>query len=177
MTRTRRRRSSRSTSSRQWLLDPGWERAAGSEKIEQTLKKDFKEFADGLTDDQSKGRVDIRYKTNAGQHIIVELKRAGRKLSLGELVDQGSNYRTALTKCLAKLDIHAPDITVVFVVGALLEGEAEPGGHRSIVDTLRGIGARVVHYEKLIEQADSSYSEYLSKSADVDRITKVIEAL
>src|SRR5262249_41830182 len=131
-----------------WLLDPGWERAAGSERGEETLKKQYPEFSDALSDEESKGRVDIRYKTNAGQHIIVELKRAGRRLSLGELVDQGNKYRTALAKCLAALDVGDPYISVVFVIGIPIEGE-----HGTIIETLKGMGARAIHYEKLIEQA------------------------
>lgn len=160
-----------------WLLDPGWERAAGSDRVEQTLKKEYGAFSQVLNDDQSKGRVDIRYKTNAGQHIIVELKRAGRQLTLGELIDQGAMYKNALTKCLAALDIHEPFISVVFVVGKPVEGEDDPGGPRTIADTLKGMSARVVHYEKLIDQADASYSEYLAKSADVDRIEKILQSV
>src|SRR5262249_24883051 len=79
-----------------WLLDPGWERATGSERIEKILKRDYKAFDPKLTESQSKGRVDIRYRTNAGEHMIVELKRAKRKLTVGDLVNKGNKYKTAL---------------------------------------------------------------------------------
>jgi hypothetical protein len=36
------------------LLDPGWERAAGSARIEQKLKIQYKEFRPNLTDKESK---------------------------------------------------------------------------------------------------------------------------
>ena len=81
-----------------WLLDPMWDRATDSARIEQTLKKEYKIFAKGLTDKESKGRLDIRYKTNAGAHIIVELKKADRRLTVAELLDQGEKYKSALTK-------------------------------------------------------------------------------
>ena len=100
-----------------WLLDPGWERAAGSERIEQTLKRQYTAFKPGLSDKESKGRVDIRYRTNAGEHIIVELKRAGRQLSVHELVEQGNKYRTGLWKCLESAGFPQPHIAIVFVVG------------------------------------------------------------
>lgn len=160
-----------------WLLDAGWERAAGSERIEQILKRDYKDFDPELTDEESKGRVDIRYRTNAGQHIIVELKRAKRRLRVTELVDQGNKYRTALHKCLIAEGKKDPYITIVFVVGTPLYEEDDPGGHEMIQKTLTGINGRAVHYETLIYGAHESYREYLEESAKVDHLDAILRKL
>jgi hypothetical protein len=160
-----------------WLLDPGWERAAGSERIEKILKRDYKEFDPKLTDDESKGRVDIRYRTNAGQHIIVELKRAKRRLRVTELVDQGRKYRTALRKCLAAEGSISPFITTVFVIGTPLVEEDDADGHEMIEKTLTGINGRAVHYETLIHGSREAYREYLQKSAKVDHLDAILRKL
>lgn len=160
-----------------WLLDPGWERAAGSERIEKILKRDYKEFNPDLTQEESKGRVDIRYRTNAGQHIIVELKRAKRRLHVSELVDQGNKYRTALRKCLVAEGNKDPFIMIIFVVGTALYEEDDAGGDEMIQKTLSGIHGRVKHYETLIHSARESYTEYLKGSAKVDHIDAILRKL
>jgi hypothetical protein len=48
-----------------------------------------------LTDEESKGRYDIRYRTNGGLHILVELKRADRQMRVPELLEQGQKYVSA----------------------------------------------------------------------------------
>jgi len=160
-----------------WLLDPGWERAAGSERIEQILKKDYKEFSPSLSEKESKGRVDIRYRTNAGEHIIVELKRAKRRLGVAELHEQGNKYRTALIKCLAALNMRNPHISIVFVVGTALVEANDPGGHEMIEKTLNAINARVIHYEALIEGARAAYGDFLVQSAKADKIDRILQKL
>ena len=160
-----------------WLLDPGWERATGSERIEQILKKDFKPFKPNLSDRESKGRVDIRYRTNAGEHIIVELKKARRKLRVSELLDQGNTYKTALLKCLNSQGILNPHISIVFVIGVPLVEEEQPGGMEMIAKTLDAINGRLTHYEELIENARASYGDFLVQSSKADRIDKILQNL
>src|SRR5205085_9510025 len=129
-----------------WLLDPGWERAAGSARIEKILKTEYEAFKPELSDEESRGRVDIRYRTNGGEHIIVELKRAKRRLHLGELIEQVNKYRTALFKCLVNQGEATPNISIVIVVGTPLHEEGDPGGREVITNELRAVSARVVHY-------------------------------
>ena len=71
-----------------WLLDPAWERATDSEVMESRLIEEGV-FTDDLPQKEKLGRVDIAYRTNAGKHVVVELKRAGRKMKLLELQEQG----------------------------------------------------------------------------------------
>ncbi|MGE4226395.1 MAG: ATP-binding protein [Vicinamibacterales bacterium] len=160
-----------------WLLDPGWERAAGSERIEQRLKKDYKAFKPDLSDRESKGRVDIKYRTNAGEHIVVELKRADRGLGMAELMDQGNKYLTALQKCLKAEGKQDPHISIVFVVGQPVREDDEPGGPAKVAKALGAINARVVHYETLIGNARAAYDEFLKGSAKADKLDKLLRAL
>lgn len=159
-----------------WLLDPGWERAAGSERMEQKLRTEYKEFANDLTDEQSKGRLDIRYKLNAGQHIVVELKRAGRLLSMMELTEQGYKYRSALEACIkAQSGSDAsPQIEIVFVLGRPVK---EAGDPTFVAKQLESLNARIVYYEQLINGANMAYSEFLEKSAAADKIQSLVDRL
>lgn len=160
-----------------WLLDPGWERAAGSERIERILKKDYKPFNPKLSKKESKGRVDIRYRTNAGEHIIVELKRAKRRLAVSELIEQGNKYKTALLKCLQSQGLKNPHISIVFVVGMPLSEEDDPDGRETIQKLLAAINGRAVHYETLIHGAREAYGEYLKQSGKVDRLDAILRKL
>lgn len=161
-----------------WLLDPGWERAAGSERIEQRLKTEFKDFDPTLTDEESKGRIDIRYKTNAGEHIIVELKRSGRPMRLLDLQDQGQKYRTALAKCLAAEGAANPPISIVFVLGKpVAEAEETYLPADYVPKSLQPLNARIVYYDQLIRAARQSYAEYLDRSKQVDKLDKLLSQL
>ena len=115
--------------------------------------------------------------TNAGEHIIVELKRARRRLHIAELFDQGNKYRTALLKCLSAQNEHSPSFSIVFVVGSRLYEEDDPGGHKMVTDTLKAINGRVIPYEALISAAQKSYGEYLSGSAKADRIDAILRKI
>lgn len=161
-----------------WLLDTTWERATGSERMEQALKKEFREFSEDLTDEESKGRLDIRYKTSAGSHIIVELKRYKRPMTLPELQEQGGKYRSALGKCLAKQGKVNPDIQIVFVLGRPVAEENDPAfGPQIVRDMLKSMGARIVYYDEMIVNAQKAYSEYAEKEKAVNKLDKVLQAL
>ena len=161
-----------------WLLDTTWERATGSERMEQALKKEYREFSEDLTEDESKGRLDIRYKTSAGSHIIVELKRYKRQLTLTELEEQGRKYRSALRKCLAKQGKSNPDIQIVFVLGRPVPEENDLAlGPQVVRDTLKSMGARIVYYDEMIVNAQKAYSEYSEKERAVNKLDKVLQAL
>ena len=60
-----------------WLLDSSWERAEATERMETRVGKLFQEVSAGLTQEEKLGRIDIRYRKTAGQHVIIELKRPG----------------------------------------------------------------------------------------------------
>lgn len=53
-----------------WLLDPSWERAAGTEYMETEVNKALD--AEPGREKGQVGRLDIKYRTAAGKHIIIE---------------------------------------------------------------------------------------------------------
>jgi len=159
-----------------WLLDPSWERATGSEFMESRLKAEGV-IVDDLTEKERLGRVDIAYRTTAGKHVIVELKRAGRKMDLGELFEQGRKYVDTLKKLLTAQGNVSQNIEVVFVVGCPLEEEStNPDRVKSIMNSISP-GSRVAHYDGLIRGALESYDSYLKASDAADRIGKLAARL
>jgi hypothetical protein len=161
-----------------WLLDPGWDHATENTRIERTLKKDYPEFSDKLTDAESKGRYDIRYRNTGGMHIIVELKRADREMNLTELSEQGEKYFSALYKCLAESGEKNPPISIVFVLGKRVTQELNPAfGRKYVEDTLRPLNARIVYFEELIQNALLGYSDYLERSKQYDKIEGILSKM
>lgn len=155
-----------------WLLDPSWERATGSEVIEQSVAKEFDEITT-LTDEERKGRLDIRYQKSAGAHVIIELKRSERKVTAQELYAQGNKYRNALTKCLAKHNELGPAIEVVFLTGNQPE-ETHSGEAKEL---FRIINARLMTYEQIVQSSLKSYTDYINKNKEAGEIREIINSL
>lgn len=159
-----------------WLLDAAWERATGSELMESRLRAEGV-IVDDLTKKEALSRVDIKYRTTAGKHIIVELKRAGRSMKLLELVEQGTTYVDKLKKILAKQNEGAPNIEVVFVLGkTVAEETSNPERLKHLMDSISP-GSRIVHYDTLLAGARASYGEYLQRSGELDRLDKLVNEL
>ena len=157
-----------------WLLHPSWDRAArGSERFESIVDREFKKVTAKLTPDEKKARFDIKYKTAAGKHIIVELKRRKRKVAIPDLMKQIEKYVGALKKCLAA---ESPErarepIEVIVVLGE------RPDDSVYALDPLAPLNARVVTYNQLIEQALEGYEAYLKANRDLGALRKVIDRL
>jgi len=159
-----------------WLLDAAWERATGSELMESRLLEEGV-IIDDLSEKEKLGRVDIKYRTTAGKHIIVELKKAGRTMKLHELLEQGRLYVTKLKKILAQQSESLPNIEVIFVLGKpVAEEQADP---ESVKSVMQGVspGSRIAHYDALIRGAREAYAEYLQKSRELDKLEKVVAGI
>lgn len=176
-----------------WLLDPAWERATEVEPImEQSFSKQLSNAARGaakkLLGDAAKQRFDIRYLTNYGEQIIVELKKANRTLSARELFEQGEQYRNAMARVLSyqtNPEDSPPDpksfyrqIRIVFVVGRPPEDSSgDPLSDLDLKEQFRPIQGRVVYYDQLVEYARKSYAEYINKQTTVSRIDQILASL
>ncbi|ULU24387.1 BbrUII/HgiDII family restriction enzyme [Dyella terrae] len=159
-----------------WLLDPTWERADGSELIETRLLEDGV-IVDDLSEQEKLGRVDIKYRTVLGKHIIVELKRAGRQMLLFDLQKQGALYVDKLTKILRAQGETNPSIEVVFVIGPLIEEEStNPARVRYVMDAISP-GSRIVHFDSLISGALRAYQSYIASNKELDRVDRVVAQL
>ena len=159
-----------------WLLDAAWERATGSELIESRLRE-VGVITDDLTEKEKLGRVDIAYRTNAGKHIIVELKRAGRLLKLLELQGQGQTYVDKLRKILLGQGHSSPDIEVVFVLGRPIQEQADNPVRLKASMAAVSPGSRITYYDTLIRGAEEAYSEYLKASEKLDRLEGIVERI
>ena len=160
-----------------WLLDPSWEKVSGSEYMEQRLIKEFEKISNSLTDEELQGRVDIKYRTTAGKHIIVELKRASVRTDTFSLLKQVNLYRSALKKLLSEAKGEQnPKIEVVCVVGNELNDWSNFQERQESESMLNVKGVRVVLYDQLINSAFNAYQEFLDKSTYVEgRISRLLQ--
>lgn len=104
-----------------WLIDPAWERATSSERMEENLRRvDPVILATGSEGEELTGRFDIRYATASGTHVIVELKRYSVHADIDTLVDQGRKYYNAMASILEQQNRAGEPIQVIFVLGQKL---------------------------------------------------------
>lgn len=159
-----------------WLLDPAWERATSSELMESRLTE-AGVLTDDLTEKEKLGRVDIAYRTNAGKHIIVELKRGKRKMKLLELQEQGQTYVDKLKKIVLAQGENSPNIEVVFVLGKPVDEEKDNPDRVKASMVAVSPGSRIVHYDSLIDGAENAYLEHLEKSKELDRLEEIVNRI
>jgi hypothetical protein len=156
-----------------WLLDPSWERASTDQHIEEKVITAFGKISAKLKKEEREGRVDIRYQTAAGKHIIIELKRYSRLVSATELIEQIGKYRDALEKILSvTYPKRTPDIEVICILG-----RKPPGKDKENREMLRAINAKYITYDTLIQQTRDSYRDFIDKNKELERIQKMIEGL
>ena len=158
-----------------WLLDPSWDRATETPYMEQTVTKEFKKINVKLTAGEKRGRVDIKYKTTSGKHLIIELKRANRHVADTELMEQVSKYHEALRKVLKAAGRDREPIEIICIVGKELKNWTDPSTRNASVQSLAAKNIRIVTYEQLINDAYRCYSTFLEKNKEAGRVSKLIE--
>ena len=161
-----------------WLLDPSWDRATETPSMERTVRAEFARLSEHLSDEERKGRIDIRYKKTSGKHVIVELKRASVMTTMWALGGQVQKYIDALAKQLEEHNELGP-IETVCVLGHLptdwTSGDRERRQRHELAFSTSGI--RVMTYQQLIKDAEASYDEYLRKAEDRGRIKTLLDAI
>ena len=165
-----------------WLLDPSWDRATENAYMEEQVKTEFDKIDAGLTEEEDKGRVDIKYKTPSGKHVIIELKRASVKTSANRLQEQVDKYRNALKKLIrATSDVKDPIIESVCIVGKPLVGWEDPSNEEDDRRMMNVKNTRVVTYQQLIFDAYNAYKEYMDTNKEkgelLDLIRKIEEGI
>ncbi len=159
-----------------WLLDPAWERATGSQIMESRLTTEGV-LVEDLTEKERLGRVDIAYRTQAGKHVIIELKKVGRKMGLLELVEQGQTYVDKLRKILREQNVTTPDIEVVFVLGKVVDEESTNPDRLKASMASIAPGSRIVHYDTLIRGAQEGYSAYIDQTRALDKLENIVNRI
>jgi len=164
-------------SSHLWLLDPSWDMATETPQLEKTIKKEFDKISETkVLSPEKTGRIDIIYKKSSGKHIIIELKRASVKTDTSTLLRQVDKYRIAV-RDLARRANDNDTVEVVCLVGKELRDWGTPELRRESRDTLQPKNIRVVTYQQLIKDAEIAYGNYLKKSIEKGRISKLLEAI
>lgn len=159
-----------------WLLDPSWERATGTEYMEQRVTSEFTKV-DKEHRGKDLGRVDIKYSTAAGTHVIVELKRAKVRTTSWDLLAQVEKYRLALRDLLVKSGDPHPRIEVVCVVGQDLKDWEAPNGRAESASVLASKNIRVVTYLELINNAERAYQQFLEENQRAGRLVRLLTAI
>lgn len=164
-----------------WLLDPAWERATDTEYSEQRIYNTFQEkkeeITEGLTDEERRGRIDLKYRKTAGQHVIVELKRAERRVNQFELFNQVQKYKRALDKILENVGRGHESVEVVCVIGKDLTDWENSEGKLQTEKAGDVYDVRIIKYDELIDNAFKAYSKYLEKQEELDKTQEIIDSI
>ena len=162
-----------------WLLDPGWERATESvpSYMEKSVTAMFEDVDRTLTEEERLGRVDIKYMTAQGKHVIVELKRADRLLGTNDVYAQLDKYRRAFLKVARQHESRLRPLELICVVGRDLQGWEDPAEREVTSRTLDSIGGRVVTYQQLIGDSEANYKEFLERNAEAGRISELVREI
>lgn len=158
-----------------WLLDPTWDRVMGSEQMEVRLSDELKQ---ACPDTQEGARLDIAYRTTAGRHVIIELKRPGLYVTAAKLEAQGRKYVEAVEQWYrnnpnaGNLNGRLPPIDVYFLV------EKAPVINDRESKSWDAYNLNLLTYSALISNARLAYEAYLSINRDVsNRLVKLMDSL
>lgn len=154
-----------------WLLDPSWERAATNSRMEETVKKEFGKVK-GLSDEEKKARIDIRYQTVTGKHVIIELKRYSASVSIYALLEQMDKYKEALQTCLKHSDDRYRNMPVEIICITGTRPRTEKAERLLIAER-----ARWITYDELIDNALNSYQEYLNAEKRISELVSIIDSI
>lgn len=159
-----------------WLLHPSWERASTKARIEESVKKEFADIDAKLSEEERRGRVDIRYVTAAGKHVIVELKKYDVRVNVFDLAKQVEKYRGALEQLLReKFGEPHPEIEVIVLVGRdLAPADMDP---QKRAEVLRPLNARVLPYDQLIQESLDAYKEYVEVNRRLSKLSEILDRL
>ena len=161
-----------------WLLDPSWERATHTAHMERRMETALQEVCDSLTPEQKLARVDVKYSTTGNKHVIIELKRAQKRVATTALSDQVSKYYTAAEKILAAAGRSDEPVEIVCVVGRRLrDWDDSPTGEQRSREMLRVSRARVVMYDELIDNALQAYQDYVDGAEKAGRVYRLIQRI
>ena len=160
-----------------WLLDPSWERVEGTEIMEKRVENLFEHIDANLTDEERRGRLDIAYRKTAGQHVIIELKRPERIVTILDLQKQIEKYISGMEKLLEAQGTPNERIEFVLLLGRKPTEWASARGRERAERALKVYNARIVFYDQLLKDAYTAYYDYIKKKRIVDRLAEVMQAI
>lgn len=155
-----------------WLLDPSWSFTPGTEVMEKTVQNAIGKVDKALTDAERRSRLDIKYTTVAGKHVVIELKRPGRRVATDRLELQIKKYWRALSK-----DLDSNDFEFVCVLGEKPVEWANSAEEARAKRAIDDINARIVTYTELIDRAEKAYAAYADNTKNVSSIHDLVDAM
>lgn len=161
-----------------WLLDPSWERIAGTEYTERTIGKILEKNTATLKKEEKRARVDIGYRTVAGKHVIVELKRPSASLSIDDLSAQIRKYRDAVKDKIVSGGHNSKwPLEIVCVLGKPPGGQGAGAESKAedLQKSLEAVNARPVYYDELIRNAHLAYADYFEKYRKHDKLWQIFK--
>lgn len=160
-----------------WLLHPSWDRATHDSHMEVSVNRIFKqEYIEraNLNPEEKSGRLDIKYRTTSGKHIIIELKKYDRKVSIDELLTQVRKYKNTLLKCLEQeFPGQSHSYEIICLLGAPPTGDDISVINRQLLE----LNARFITYDELINESLDSYKDYLTRQNEISKITNIINQI
>ena len=162
-----------------WLLDPSWERATETvpSYMERSVTSMLEDVGGKLSPAERSSRLDIKYTTAQGKHVIVELKRADRALSTNDIRGQLDRYRRAFEGVARQHEYPLKPLELICIVGRDLREWTNPAEREITAKTLAPIGGRVVTYQQLIADSEANYREFLNRHVDAGRISELIRKI
>ncbi len=160
-----------------WLLDPSWERVEGSERMETSVGKLFDDVEAELSQAERDARIDIKYRKTVGKHVIIELKRPERSVSVHDLARQVGKYRSGMLRILSSIGTPHEPVEFVCLLGKPPLEESDEGGQQVVEGTLAAVNARYVNYDALLHNAFEAYRDYRSKRQQFDWLSEVIKEI
>jgi hypothetical protein len=160
-----------------WLLDPSWDRATEPVETEKTVKRYLDGVASGLSTKEQASRFDVVYRRGPRRHVVVELKRYKRKVSLGELVDQIGKYSNALRSALTKVHEPYDAHEIVCLVGPDQEFMRTDETRRQADGALASYNGRVMTYDEMLHRALHSYSDFLKSEEKKNTLVRLLQKL
>jgi hypothetical protein len=154
-----------------WLLDPTWPREGGHAQMELTLTNYLKK----KVPDSKGARLDISYRSSSGRHVVVELKKPGKKdLKFVDLYDQANRYRQAID---AYYEQHEPNKPKPALDVYLLVARTPTNFDEKMRQSLETINGKILPYAQLINDAKATYESYLATAATVGSLEDVLREL
>lgn len=158
-----------------WLLDPTWDRVQGSEEMEVPLSA---ELVRACPDTEEGARLDIAYRTTAGRHVVIELKRPGLYVPAKKLEEQGRKYVEAVSQWYREHPDAAgrngsiPLIDVYFLV------DRAPDLNPMEARAWEAYALKMLTYKGLIANARLAYASYLNIHKETGgRLVKLLDSL
>lgn len=153
-----------------WLLDPSWDRGTELPSVEEAIKTQFNSINDSLTQEEKDARLDVRYKKASNRHVVIELKRAARRVRSIELLEQIRKYHSAMKKIMDETGEKEPFEMIVLLGKRLDSDDIHPDTYNATVKNFENFNTRIMYYPELILNAEKMYGEFIEKNREAEKL-------